>query len=97
MNHTKLIIGLLSAASVFTLAGFIVADNYPIQKIALQLNKWALKNPVEKVYLQLDKSYYASGDDIWFKAYVTVGSQHQLTGLSGVINMELIDDRDSVK
>ena len=97
MNHRKLIIGLLLAASVFTLAGFVVADNYPIQKIALQLNKWALKNPVEKVYLQLDKPYYAVGDDIWFKAYVTIGSQHQLTNLSGVLNVELIDDRDSVK
>jgi hypothetical protein len=97
MNHRKLIIGLLLATSVFTLAGFIAADNYPIQKIALQLNKWALKNPVEKVYLQLDKPYYATGDDIWFKAYVTIGRQHQLTGLSGVLNVELIDDKDSVK
>ncbi|MHB8206619.1 carboxypeptidase regulatory-like domain-containing protein [Mucilaginibacter sp.] len=97
MNYRKLIIGLLLAASVFTLAGFIVADNYPIQKIALQLNKWKLKNPVEKVYLQLDKPYYATGDDIWFKAYVTIGSQHQLTNLSGVLNVELIDDKDSVK
>jgi len=97
MNHKKTIIGLLLVASVFTLAGFIVADNYPIQKIALQLNKWVVKNPVEKVYLQLDKPYYAAGDDIWFKAYVTIGSQHQLTNLSGVLNVELIDDRDSVK
>lgn len=88
---------MLLAVSVFTLAGFIVTDNYPIQKIALQLNKWALKNPVEKVYLQLDKPYYATGDDIWFKAYVTIGSQHQLTNLSGVLNVELIDDKDSVK
>ena len=97
MNHRKLIISLLLAVSIFTLAGFIVADNYPIQKIALQLNKWALKNPVEKVYLQLDKPYYATGDDIWFKAYVTIGSQHELTSLSGVLNVELIDDKDSVK
>lgn len=97
MNRRKLIIGLLLIASVFTLAGFIVADNYPIQKIALQLNKWALKNPVEKVYLQLDKPYYATGDDIWFKAYVTIGSEHRLSTLSGVLNVELIDDRDSVK
>ena len=88
MNHRKLIITLLLAASVFTLAGFIVADNYPIQKIALQLNKWGLKNPVEKVYMQLDKPYYATGDDIWFKAYVTIGSQHELTSLSGVLNVE---------
>jgi hypothetical protein len=97
MNRKKSIIALLLTMGVFTLAGFIVADNYPIQKVVLQLNKWALKNPVEKVYLQLDKPYYATGDDIWFKAYTTLGSQHQLTNLSGVLNVELIDDRDSVK
>ncbi|WP_461450826.1 carboxypeptidase-like regulatory domain-containing protein [Mucilaginibacter sp.] len=97
MNYRKLLIGLLFVTSITALVGFVVADTYPIQKIALQLNKWVLKNPVEKVYLQLDKPYYAAGDDIWFKAYVTIGSQHELTALSGVLNVELIDDRDSVK
>jgi hypothetical protein len=97
MNHKKLLIALLFVTSITALVGFVVADNYPIQKIALQLNKWALKNPVEKVYLQLDKPYYAAGDDVWFKAYVTLGSQHQLTDLSNILNVELIDDRDSIK
>ena len=97
MNRRKLLISLLFITSITALVGFVVADNYPIQKIALQLNKWSLKNPVEKVYLQLDKPYYAAGDDIWLKAYVTVGAEHQLTALSGVLNVELIDDRDSIK
>jgi hypothetical protein len=97
MNHRKLIIGLVLILSVFSLAGFIIAEDYPIQKIALQLNKWSLKNPVEKVYLQLDKPYYAVGDDVWFKGYVTVGSRHELSELSGILNIELIDDRDSIK
>src|SRR6185437_1605319 len=44
-----------------------------------------------KVYLQLDKNYYAAGDDIWFKAYVTMGSRHELSQISGVLNVELID------
>jgi len=76
---------------------FIRADDDSITKIITQLNKWADNNPQEKVYLQLDKPYYASGESIWFKAYVTVGPQHQLSALSKLLNVELIDERDSVK
>ena len=45
----------------------------------------------------MDKPYYAAGDDIWFKAYVVSGSDHQLTTLSRIVNIELIDERDSIK
>jgi hypothetical protein len=96
MKYRKIVAGLLLAGSL-VIAGFISADNYPIQKIAEQLGKWYAVNPPEKVYLQFDKPYYAVGDDIWFKAYVTIGSRHRLSGLSGVLNVELIDDRDSIK
>jgi hypothetical protein len=51
----------------------------------------------EKVYLQLDKSHYPAGDTLWFKAYVVVGAKHQLSALSHVLYVELIDNSDSVK
>jgi len=62
-----------------------------------QLDKWVSAHPQEKVYLQLDRPCYAIGDDIWFKAYVTIGSEHKLSALSGVLYVELINDKDSVK
>src|SRR5207253_2009423 len=52
-------------------------------------------NTIEKVYLQLDKPYYAAGDNMWFKAYVTANNKPST--LSGTLNVELIDNRDSVK
>jgi hypothetical protein len=79
------------------LFGFIKADDDPIKKAATQLDKWLNDYPQEKVYLHFDKPYYSVGDDMWFKAYVTVGPKHQLSALSGALNVELIDDRDSVK
>ncbi|OKS89551.1 carboxypeptidase-like regulatory domain-containing protein [Mucilaginibacter polytrichastri] len=79
------------------LFGFIKADDDPIKKAAAQLEKWVNEYPQEKVYLHFDKPYYAVGDDMWFKAYVTVGPRHQLSALSGALNVELIDDKDSVK
>jgi len=96
MNLKKLIAALCIAGGLIT-AGFINYDNdYPIEKIVQQLNTWAANYTYEKVYLQFDKPYYAVGDDMWFKAYVTLGPEHKLSGLSGVLNVELIDERDSV-
>lgn len=52
---------------------------------------------IEKVYLQLDKPYYAAGDNIWFKAYVTSGSRHMLSTISGVLNVELINTANRIE
>jgi TonB-dependent SusC/RagA subfamily outer membrane receptor len=52
--------------------------------------------PVEKVYLHFDKPYYAAGDDIWLKAYVVAGPDHYLSTLSGVVDVELINDRKTI-
>lgn len=54
------------------------------------------QNPLEKVYLHTDKPFYLPGDTIWFKAYVTLGSQHQLSAWSGALYVELIDQKDSL-
>jgi TonB-dependent SusC/RagA subfamily outer membrane receptor len=96
MARKRFFFGLITALSITGLLGFAVYDD-PISKIIQQLNKWANERPVEKVYLHLDKPYYAAGDDIWFKAYVTGGSQNKLTTISGILNVELIDGRDSIK
>lgn len=52
---------------------------------------------IEKVYLHLDKpGGYLLGDTIWYKVYTTVGQYHQLSTLSGVVYVELINPKDSV-
>lgn len=97
MNYRKLIVSLLLTGAFFITAGFINDGTGPIQRLVEQLEKWTANYPVEKVYLQLDKPYYAVGDDIWFKAYVTLGPQHKLSALNNILNVELLDDRDSIK
>lgn len=97
MNHRKIIAGLFLITCFIVTTAFIGPEDGTVQKIAAQLDKWASSNPPEKVYLQFDKPYYSVGDDIWFKAYITLGGLHRLSGLSGVLNVELLDDRDSVK
>ncbi|MBS1975666.1 MAG: hypothetical protein JST13_15065, partial [Bacteroidetes bacterium] len=45
----------------------------------------------EKAYLQFNKPYYIAGDTIYFKSYVTEGEKHQLSDLSKVLYVELIN------
>jgi hypothetical protein len=49
----------------------------------------------EKVYLHLDKPYYAAGDTIWFKAYVTI-DQHSPTILSNIVYVDIANNQDSI-
>jgi TonB-dependent SusC/RagA subfamily outer membrane receptor len=95
MVTKRLLFSLLIAAAIAGTYSFAPGDG-PIDKITKQLAKWADSNPVEKVYLHLDKPYYAAGDDIWFKAYVTNGSYHEPSALSGILNVELVDARGAV-
>ncbi len=56
----------------------------------------SLKYPKEKIHLHLDKPYYAVGDDIWFKVYTADPNTKQLSALSGVIYVELINDNNKL-
>ncbi|NRF37863.1 TonB-dependent receptor [Pedobacter foliorum] len=76
---------------------FVPKDDDPIEKLLGSLQHWSETNPQEKVYLHTDKPYYALGDTIWFKAYVTIGSRHQLSALSGALYVDLINERDSIQ
>jgi len=97
MTIRKIIAGLGAILCVAVIFAFVRADDDPIKKIVTQLGKWTDTNPQEKAYLHTDKPYYAAGEDIWFKAYVTVGEKHQLSALSRIIYVDLINDRDSIK
>jgi len=68
------------------------SDTVFLNRAINSLDAYSVKNPVEKVYLQVDKNYYAAGDDIWFKAYLTMGSRHELSEISSVLNVELINN-----
>ncbi len=76
--------------------GFIQADE-PLKKILSQIEKYRAEYPQEKVHLHMDKPYYAIGDNIWFKAYVVNAEMNELSALSKILYVDLINDKDSVK
>jgi hypothetical protein len=63
-------------------------------KLMVTLQQWTDSIPQEKMYLHLDKPYYAINDTIWFKGYLTTGSRHQLSALSGAAYVDLIDEQN---
>ncbi|MFD2148308.1 carboxypeptidase-like regulatory domain-containing protein [Mucilaginibacter antarcticus] len=91
-RYTLVIVGCLMAG----LLAFTQKAEDPIDKVVASLQQWFDANPQEKVYLHTDKPYYLVGDTIWFKAYVTVGSENQLSAISGALYVDLITEGDSI-
>ncbi|MFB2119016.1 TonB-dependent receptor plug domain-containing protein [Parapedobacter sp. 2B3] len=71
-------------------------DTPVIEEVLAKLEDYAGMYPREKVYLHLDKPYYTVGDDIWFKGYVTLGANNQLSGLSKILYVDLVGPEDRV-
>jgi hypothetical protein len=63
-------------------------------KITQTLEQYSKRFPQEKVYLHLDKDYYASGETMWFKAYVLLQGQPSLSATN--LYVELVDQTGTV-
>jgi hypothetical protein len=94
MISRKLIL-VISLFLSFSLGALAQQDSIPINTLIEKTVKYNTNYPVEKVYLHTDKPYYAVGDTIWYKAYVTI-EKHMLSGLSGIVYVDLINSQDSV-
>src|SRR3569833_564543 len=64
--------------------------------LVAQLKTYTAKHLTEKTYLQFDKPYYAAGDTIYFKAYVAAGERHELSNISGVLHVDIINTKNKV-
>lgn len=92
-KYLVLLFSIIASAIAF---GFVGQDD-PLKKILQQIEKYRLQYPQEKIHLHLDKPYYAIGDNIWFKAYIVTAERNELSDLSKILYVELINDKDSVK
>ncbi|RZK54069.1 MAG: hypothetical protein EOO91_16575, partial [Pedobacter sp.] len=72
-------------------------DDTPLQKLLKQLAKITASYPQEKIHLQLDKPYYAVGEDIWLKAYIVTAEKNEPSLLSKVLYIDLIDEKNEVR
>ncbi|WP_461452038.1 Ig-like domain-containing protein [Mucilaginibacter sp.] len=81
--------------TIFSLSAFAQDDTISLRNLITKTTQYTQNYPAEKVYLHFDKPYYAVGDTIWFKAYVTL-EQNQLSAISRVVYVDMINNRDSV-
>jgi hypothetical protein len=72
-------------------------DSTAIEKIITRLNTYTENHTTEKVYLHFDKPYYAAGDTMYFKAYVTMGEMHELSNKSGVLHVDLLNADNQIE
>jgi hypothetical protein len=72
-------------------------EDDPFSAILKKMEDYNKSYQQEKVYLHLDKPYYAVGDDIWFKAYVINAQTSRPSEISGALYVELLNEKDSVK
>lgn len=95
MNYRKI----LSASVLFLIACFAAIaqqrDSVDLNTILTKSVKFTNDYPIEKVYIQFDKPYYAAGDTIWLKAYVTV-DQHVPSTMSKIVYVDMYNTRDSL-
>ncbi|MFD2161273.1 carboxypeptidase regulatory-like domain-containing protein [Paradesertivirga mongoliensis] len=75
----------------------VVNDDDPLKAFLQKLEEYRNKHQSEKIHIHTDKPYYSIGDTIWFKSYVVSAESNQLSALSKVVYVELINERDSVK
>jgi TonB-dependent SusC/RagA subfamily outer membrane receptor len=88
---------LIIPALIATIVLGFIQEDMALKKILGQIDKYRSDYPQEKVHLHMDKPYYAIGDVIWFKAYVVNAEMNELTALSKILYVELINDKDSIK
>jgi len=56
-----------------------------------------LKLFFEKAYLQTDRSYYSTGETVWFSAYLVNGKSTGLTATSNNLQVELVSSKSIVR
>ncbi len=87
----------LGTLFLITLNSFLLqAQDANLSNFTKKLDETTSKQAQEKVYLHLDKPYYAIGDDIWFKAYTINAKTGLPSTISGLLYVELITEKDSV-
>ena len=79
-----------------TIVILLTATSSSSDKLTEALAKFNTEYPQEKVYLHLNKPYYYSSEDIWFKVYLAAGPDHLPSVFSDNVYAELIDQEGNM-
>jgi alpha-2-macroglobulin-like protein len=68
-----------------------------ITRLKADVGSYFKNKPWEKAYLHIDKPFYKPGEDIWFKVYLTDGTNFKPSPVSDIIYVELVNPKGSVE
>lgn len=80
----------------FQTIAFCQTDSSAIKNAVSKLKTLLTDHIAEKAYLHFDRPYpyYVAGDVIYFKAYVIKGERHDLTNISGMLHVDLVNNNN---
>jgi len=90
MQNLKFFLAFIFYASV------LFAQESPVKNMISVFTDYAANHPVEKIYLHLDKPYYAAGETMYFRAYLTNMDLNQENVSSNIIYVELSDAKKNL-
>jgi hypothetical protein len=93
MNYFRTIIHYLCVLALFFISATASAQSTSGNDLFSKIETYNRTLPAEKIFLQTDKPYYSATDTIWFKAYVINGTTNAYSALSGLMYIELINDK----
>ncbi len=71
-------------------------DTASARRMVTAAEKYLQRFPTEKIYLQIDRSYYTPGDTLWFKTYVFSGAGYTPSEQSAKVYIEVLNDSNRV-
>jgi hypothetical protein len=77
-----------------SIESFAQQDSVSVNTLVEKTQKLLEAYPIEKVHLHFDKPYYAVGDTLWFKTYLTSNMYNY--DLSKVVYVEVMNGKDSL-
>ncbi|MEJ5995694.1 MG2 domain-containing protein [Pedobacter sp. Du54] len=85
---------------IFNPIVFLIIGAFCLPALAQQNAAIADKNAIqlffEKTYLQTDRAYYSSGENVWFSAFLVNGKSASLTSTSRTLYVELINPNSKI-
>ncbi|MDP4276439.1 MAG: hypothetical protein Q8914_02295 [Bacteroidota bacterium] len=92
MLAASLLCTIFANAQATDVPSISLTNNVAISRLATQIKKF----PEEKVYLHIDKPYYAAGERIWFRAHLVHAAIHVPFLLSRFVYVELLNAENDI-
>jgi len=82
--------------ALVSICAFVI-DDVQLKVLLSRFDRLKQNYPQEKVHLHFDKPYYSVGDTVYFKAYIVNAEKNLPSGISNILNVDLIGIDSTIK